>query len=64
MGQGSTCAPMKDSGGAGGVPLGQEQVRAHLVIHLISVKAPVRLPQRTEHASGRTQADHRNKASV
>lgn len=27
---------MKDSGGAGGVPLGQEQVRAHLVIHLIS----------------------------
>lgn len=31
------CAPMKDCGGAeGGVPLGQEQVRAHLVIHLIS----------------------------
>lgn len=31
------CAPMKDSGSAGGgVPLGQEQVRAHLVIHLIS----------------------------
>lgn len=30
------CAPMKDSGGAGGGPPGQEQVRAHLVIHLVS----------------------------